>query len=137
MKYVLDASVALKTMLNEPGSQQALELIDDFRIHLHELIAPDTLPIEMCHALTRAEHQGVIPKSDGAILFTEFLNDCPTLYPYGDLLDRAMHLSSDMRIGVFDCLYVALAEEERCQVVTADTKMVKQFPDTVISLDSL
>ena len=37
-----------------------------------------------------------------------------------------------MRIGVYDCLYVALAEQEKCELVTADTTMInalqKDFP---------
>ncbi len=130
--------MALKTLLvTEEGADLALALMDDFRHRIHELIAPDTLPIEMCHVLTRTERQGGIPKGDSAVLFAQFLRDCPKLYPYGDLLDRAMQLSSDVRIGVYDCLYVALAEEEQCQVISADMKMVKLFPQTVITLDSL
>ena len=50
---------------------------------------------------------------------------------------RAYEISSQMRIGVYDCLYVALAERESCQLVTADDRLVKtlqpQFP-FVISL---
>lgn len=37
-----------------------------------------------------------------------------------------------MRVGVYDCLYVALAERAKCDFVTADDKLVKklqpQFP---------
>jgi len=57
MKFVLDASVALKTVLKEPDSAAAIALRDDFKNQVHELIAPDTLPIEIAHALTRAERR--------------------------------------------------------------------------------
>ena len=137
MKFVLDASVALKTVLKEPDSSAAIALRDDFKNLIHQLIAPDTLPIEIAHALTRAERRGVIPLGQGSLLFAHFLDPCPLLYPYGDLIDRAMELSSKMRIGVFDCLYVALAEEEECKVVSADQKLVELFPDHAVSLASL
>ena len=43
------------------------------------------------------------------------------------------------RIGVYDCLYVALAEREACELVTADLRLVTNlgtlFP--IISLDAL
>jgi predicted nucleic acid-binding protein len=55
MKFVLDASVALKTVLKEPDSAVAIALRDDFKNQIHQLIAPDTLPIEIAHALTRAQ----------------------------------------------------------------------------------
>ena len=83
MKFVLDASVALKTVLKEPDSSAAIALRDDFRNHIHQLIAPDTLPIEIAHALTRAERRGVIPVGQGSLLFSHFLDPCPVLYPYG------------------------------------------------------
>ena len=137
MKFVLDASVALKTVLNESDSDVAIALRDDFKNQIHQLIAPDTLPVEIAHALTRAERRGVIPVGQASPLFSHFLDPCPVLYAYGDLIDRAIELSSNMRIGVFDCLYVALAEEEDCKVVSADQKLVELFPSHAVSLASL
>jgi len=29
-----------------------------------------------------------------------------------------------MRVGIYDCLYVALAEREGCELITADSKLV-------------
>jgi hypothetical protein len=46
MKYVLDASVALKWVLSEPDSPAALNLRDTFTRGVHELIAPDTFLAE-------------------------------------------------------------------------------------------
>lgn len=83
------------------------------------------------------KRRGVIPVGQGSLLFSHFLDPCPVLYAYGDLIDRAMELSSRMRIGVFDCLYVALAEEEECKVVSADQKLVDLFPAHAVSLASL
>lgn len=51
-----------------------------------------------------------------------------------------MAISSAARIGVYDCLYLALAEREACELVTADDKLVKklgpQFP-FIIALSSM
>ena len=45
-----------------------------------------------------------------------------------------------MRTGFYDCLYVALAEQENCELVTADDKLInalhRQFP-FILSLASL
>jgi hypothetical protein len=40
--------------LPEQDSDKANRLRDDFRNGVHELLAPDVLPIEVAHALTRA-----------------------------------------------------------------------------------
>jgi predicted nucleic acid-binding protein len=135
MKYVLDASVAVKMLLPEQDSSLALALQDEFRRQVHELIAPDILPAEMGHVLTRAERKGIIKQGEAEKLILDFLTPCPELFSYGDLYDRALQLSSAVRIGFYDCLYIALAEREGCPVVTADERLVKLFPDQTASLD--
>lgn len=49
----------------------------------------------------------------------------PLLHPYIPLLARAYQLSSHLRIGVYDCLYLALMEREGCEFVTGDDKLLK------------
>lgn len=44
MKYILDASVAVKWVLPERDSPTALSLEADYRNQVHELLAPDTFP---------------------------------------------------------------------------------------------
>ncbi|HJT31156.1 MAG TPA: type II toxin-antitoxin system VapC family toxin [Pirellulales bacterium] len=137
MKYILDASVGLKWVLSESDTPVANRLRDEFKQHVHELLAPDTLPVEIAHALTRAERKGLIPKGQAAVLFADVVTPAPDLHPHLDLLARAIDISSDVRIGVYDCLYIALAEKEQCPVVTADQKMLKLFGAHVIALSSL
>jgi predicted nucleic acid-binding protein len=132
MKLVLDSSIALKWVLPEPDSAKALQLRADFAAGIHDLVAPDVLPIECAHALTRAERRGIIPIGDAEPHLLNILLTGILLRPYQPLLHRALTISSAARIGVYDCLYVALAEQENGQLVTADVKLVKnlkaQFP---------
>ena len=48
----------------------------------------------------------------------------PIMRPYEPLLDRAVDISSKTRSGLYDCLYVALAEREGCELVTDDQKLI-------------
>ncbi len=136
MRYVLDANVALKWSLPEPDSATAIRLRDEYRAAIHELLAPEIFPVEVAHALTRAERQGRIPLSESGTRLADVLKNAPLLHPYLPLLVRATEVSSQTRTGVYDCLYVALAEREKCQLVTADDKLVKnlggQFPFIVL-----
>ena len=43
MKYVLDASVAIKWVIVEPDSNEATRLREDYRNAIDELIAPESL----------------------------------------------------------------------------------------------
>lgn len=139
MKYVLDASVAVKLVLPEHDSPKALALEFDYRNQTLELIAPDTFPVEVAHALTKAERRGLLLPGQAAVRLSRVLTYPPDLIPYLLLLSRAVEIAAQARIGVYDCLYVALAEREGCELVTADLRLVTnlgtQFP--IISLDSL
>jgi predicted nucleic acid-binding protein len=140
MKYVLDASVALKWVLTEPDTPKALSVRDDFRKQLHELLAPDVFLVEVAHALTRAERRGLIKPPQAVRLLSDVLSTPIPLHPYRPLLPRAVTISSALRCGVYDCLYVALAEREGCEFITADDKLLKnlgaQFP-FIVSLASI
>lgn len=139
MKYVLDSSVGFKWFLPEPGTDKALKLRDDFRSGVIELTAPDVFGIEVAHAITRAERANRITTAEGERCMKTMLMLLPALHESLSLLPRAYELSSQFRIGIYDCLYVALAEREGCEVVTADQRLItnlgSQFP--LVSLDSL
>jgi predicted nucleic acid-binding protein len=140
MKYVLDSCVAFKWVVPEADSDKALQLRDDTRAGLHELLAPEVFAVETAHALTRAERQGRIVPPDGWAAWLTVMGDSPQLHPFLPLLPRAYAISSQMRIGVYDCLYVALAEREGCELVTSDARLLvnlgPQFP-FIVPLSSL
>lgn len=125
MRYVLDASVALEWVLTEPDSDVADRLRDDFRKGVHDLIAPDVFPFEVGHALTRAERRGLIPAGSAEPHLLDVRTTAPRIHAGLPLLLRAMALSSQHRIGVYDCLYVALAEQQGCELVTADERPLR------------
>src|SRR5271157_2296903 len=132
MKYVLDSSVAFKWVVPESDTPRAVQLRDEYRAAVHELIAPDVFPPELAHTLTRAERQGRI---DDAV--TRLID---VLIPSLPLLLRAADISSTLRVGVYDCLYVALADREGCELVTADTRFLANLKPTfpfIIDLASL
>jgi predicted nucleic acid-binding protein len=136
MKYVIDSSVAFKWVLKEIDSDKADRLREDYQNAIHELISPDVFQIELAHALTRAERQKRIAVGDAEILWNEVMTTPPVFY--SPLVARGIQISSTNRIGVYDCLYIALAEQEACQLITADVRLAaqKQFP-FILSLSDL
>jgi len=125
MKRVLDSSVGFKWVVPEIDSDKALRLRDDYRKGLAELIAPDIFLVEIAHALTRAERQKRITPAQGALALADVISTQPQLYGHIALLPRAYEISSHRKVGVYDCLYVALAEREGGDLVTADDRMLK------------
>ena len=140
MRIVLDSCVAFKWAVREVDTDKALRLRDDTRAGLHQLLAPDVFPGEVAHALTRAERQGRLVPPAGWAAWLTIMSDAPQSHASLPLVPRAYAISSRMRIGVFDCLYVALAEREGCDLVTADARLITnlqpQFP-FIVPLSSL
>jgi len=133
MKYVIDATVGFMWEVPELFSTQAQLLRDDFQNAIHDLLAPDLFPNEIANALIVAERRARILPGQAILFFTDLLITLPTIYPsIPDLSTRALDIASKTAASVYDCLYIALAEQERCELVTADDKLVKmlqsQFP---------
>jgi hypothetical protein len=116
MKYVLDSSVAFKWVVPESDTPRAVQLRDEFRTAIDEPIAPDVLPPELAHALTRAERQGLI--NDAVTRLIDVSNPDPiaTVAPAGcrHFLDvahwslrlplRRARRASGVRAGQIDAL---------------------------------
>lgn len=140
MKLILDASVALKWVLPETDSDKAITLRDDFRAGVHLLLAPDVFPVEVAHALAKAERRRLFNPPDGTQKLIDVLSALPDLHPYLQLLPRAFAIASHARKGVYDCLYIALAEREQCELVTADDKLIRNLQTTfpfIVSLTAM
>jgi len=124
MKYVLDASVAVKWVIAEPDSAIALRLRDSARAGQDELIAPEFFLVECGHAVFRLARRKLLSGPDANRCLVAILADCPSLFPFLGLVPRASILCQSASIGFYDALYIALAEQEGCQLVTADIKLV-------------
>jgi predicted nucleic acid-binding protein len=140
MRYVIDSSVAFKWVVPEVDSDKAIRLRDNVRGAVHQLLSPDIYPVEVGHALTRAERQKRLTPPAGWAAWLTVMADPPHLHASYPIMPRAFDISSRMRIGIYDCLYVALAEQENCELVTADHRLIAnlqpQFP-FVVALTSL
>jgi predicted nucleic acid-binding protein len=125
MKYVIDTSVDIKTYVQERDSGKAIQLRNDYHQGVHALIAPDIFPTEMCNVLMILERSGRIKPGEADVFFMHSLSELPPLLAAIPLLPRALEIAKRFRQTVYDCLYIALAEREGCELVTADDKLVK------------
>ena len=127
----------MKWVLTEVDSDKARHPRAEFQNQIHELIAPDVFPVEVAHGRAKAGRRRVIPQGDADRLLTNVLSTPPHFHPYLPLLKRALDIASSARIGVYDCLYVALAEREGCEFVTADDRLVRTLQPTFPFITSL
>jgi predicted nucleic acid-binding protein len=121
---VLDASVVLKVFLNEPDTPKARALFSLNAL----LLAPEMARIEVASGIIRRFRVGGITRVeaqaallDAADLFRQGGVD---IKPDIEVLPRASEISLDIKRPLKDCLYIALAELEKCDFVTADSTLI-------------
>jgi predicted nucleic acid-binding protein len=122
VELVVDASVAAKIYVTEDGSQAAEALfVSDART-----IAPDLVIVELTNVAVKRVRDGSLPRAAGARMSASALTMYDELAPCGDLLARAFELAADHGLSTYDATYVALAEARRCDLVTADLRLVSR-----------
>ena len=125
MTIVVDASVAAQWVLDEPGTARAIALRNE-----EALIAPSLIASEIGNALWKAVRRGSVTRADALAAISNILIPFEALIPVEDLRNRALEIAIELDHPIYDCFYLALAERERCAMVTADKRLlaaVKKF----------
>lgn len=120
MTFVIDASVAVKFVTHEAGSDRALAYLDS----TDELIAPDLVLVETANALLNKVKESELLEVHADRAFDDLPLFFSRLEPTIDHLSEAFRLAFRLRHAVYDCVYLAVAMAEGAQVVTADRKFV-------------
>ena len=115
---IVDASVAVKFVLLEAGSDKALELLGSGV----PLVAPDWMLLETAHAIWKFHGDGGITEASALHANEAMPRFFSRFYPASELLADAVRLSYRMAHDVYDCCYLALAMRDNATVMTADRK---------------
>ena len=136
---VVDASVAVKWVIPEEGSDRARGLLDAAAHDEARLLAPDIYVAEVANVLWKRTHlTGDLLEGDAREALDSLIATLPVLVPGSALAGQALELALAFGRPLYDCLYVALALRAGCPLVTADRRLVRAFgPATgqVVDLD--
>ena len=114
---VIDASVAIKWVIEEPGTREALSL------RRHRLFAPDLLVAECANILWKKTRRNELSLQE-ALLAARLLQRADIeLAPMRAFLEPATKLAIALDHPAYDCAYLALAESLPCDLVTADQRL--------------
>jgi len=138
MEWCIDANVAVKAVISEDFSQNAMALISDASNMEIRLIAPHFFDVETNGAVRKKVYSGEITMKFGDIAF-ERLRELPTqILSTSHLLDRSWEIAKQFRLRwLYDAFYVALAEERKCVLWTADIELYNAVKDDLVFVKSL
>lgn len=119
MTLVIDASVAAQWVLSQEGSERAARLRTE-----ETLIAPSLIAAEIGSAIWKAVRRGDVTRANALTALEAALLPFDKLVVAEDLHLRALELAIELDHPIYDCFYLALAERERCALVTADKRLL-------------
>ncbi len=125
MTRVVDASVIVKMFADEAGSDRAVHLLDTE----DRLLPPAHAFAEVGEVISRKMRAGLVGQQQFALLVDAIARDFEVV-PIPLLLADSVELALSTGASVYDCLYVALAAQEGCPLVTADARLVAKFAAT-------
>ncbi len=114
MKIVVDASVVVKWVVDEPESKEAAELLEE------ELLSPSLWVAEAANALWKLVYRRELTSTQAAQRFAALLIAPVATTPLEADVPKALELSSELRHPVYDCTYLAAALREDALLVTSD-----------------
>jgi predicted nucleic acid-binding protein len=125
-KIVADASIIAKWFLEEEFSDKARQLRDSFVTRKIDISVPSLLFYETLNTLW---HSGLFSEKElclAAKALTKYGFDA--WEPKGKILEQAATVSSKHGVSVYDASYVALALHLKAVLLTADSELLRKFP---------
>jgi predicted nucleic acid-binding protein len=119
---VVDASVAIKWVVEERGTPEALALRGGAK-----LIAPDLLVAECANILWKKVRRSQLAVEEASLAARLLQVADIELSPTRPLLEAATRLAIELDHPVYDCLYLALAVANVCPFVTADERLLRRL----------
>ncbi|HTG20377.1 MAG TPA: type II toxin-antitoxin system VapC family toxin [Reyranella sp.] len=119
---VIDASIAIKWVIEEEGTPQALTLRRKAR-----LLAPELLVAECANILWKKARRNELSREEALLAARLLQTAAIELVPTRSLLAAATRIAIELDHPAYDCLYLALAIENDCRFVTAYERFLRKL----------
>ena len=126
-RFILDASVAVKWLFPPHNEDLITEALDLLRLHDEgsiEFLVPDLFWVEFASAAQSGVRRKRWTRAQAADSVRDMLNYEVRTFPSRLLVETALMMAIANNCSLYDCVYVALAEETGCDMITADEKLV-------------
>src|ERR1041385_1583866 len=129
--YVVDASIAVKLYVPEVHSAEAIRFFSDG----HELIVPEFILAEVANVIWKKATLLEEISEREAETIVAAVKELPFGFYYtAGLLTDALKIALQTKRSIYDSLYLALAQKERCQLMTDDRKLFDSLQSTSLAV---
>lgn len=118
--FVIDASIAVKWVVDEDGTREALS------VRKHALVAPDLLIPECANILWKKVRLGELTVDEAAFAARLLARADVDLAPMRSLMEEATRIAVTLDHPAYDCIYLALAESRGVPFITADERLLRK-----------
>jgi predicted nucleic acid-binding protein len=126
--WVVDASVVVKWILPESGSDAARAFLGRAATERSMLLAPELLWAEVANTLwKKASVGGGLHESEARAALLALLGSPISVVPQAGMAAAALQLGLALGITAYDALYVAVAEARDGVLVTFDTRLARKL----------
>jgi predicted nucleic acid-binding protein len=137
-KIVADANVLIKWFVDEEDTDKAQVLLDQIAAGIYTLILPDLVYAEVGNIIwKKVNRKEIVPADAQLIVDSFFAADLEMeIVPARTLFIDSFRLAVTYQRSMYDSMYLALSLRERCQMVTADERLVNivgpKFPNLIL-----
>jgi predicted nucleic acid-binding protein len=117
---VIDASIAIKWVVEEEGTSLALGLRQS-----HRFAAPELLTVECANVLWKKVQRNELARAEANLAANLLERSDIELFGMRGLLTKATELAVDLGHPAYDCLYICLAMSRNWRFVTADKRLIQ------------
>jgi predicted nucleic acid-binding protein len=123
---VVDTSVAAKWFFDEPGTTQALQLLEAFRSGRSQVLAPDLIYSEFANVVWKRVVLGSLSAEDGMDVVEAFEQLPVEATAARGLAASAYGFAVRFSITVYDAMFVTLSRLTTADLVTADVSLYRK-----------
>jgi predicted nucleic acid-binding protein len=128
-QWVIDTSVVAAAFFAESGKKAATKLFASG----DELLAPDLIHAEFANVVWKRCRSGDVDEEPAAKMLADFRSLPLSVTASEPLLLPALQLAIRTDRTVYDCLFLALAVQSDCQMVTNDLRLVNSLKNTPLA----
>jgi predicted nucleic acid-binding protein len=123
---IVDTNVALKWVLNEPDSADAVRVANDIAAAVGKFFLVDIARVEAFNVIWQQYHRRLLSEARARSALADFKQIPIVVVETEPILNDAFDLALQYDITVYDACFVAAVKQAGCFGVTADVPLMRK-----------